>query len=111
MADELITTEQLYQTYRKGNWKSIWPRGGDRVLLFDLDRDPAELNDLSEARADVIAEHRSRVEELSTRLGAPDAQRRELNEEDLDRLRALGYLDATGAGGDAGAKPGVTQAP
>jgi arylsulfatase A-like enzyme len=105
MADELFTTEQLYQTYRKGNWKSIWPRGSDRVFLFDLDRDPEELNDLATARQDVIAQHLSRVEELSMLLSAPDAQRRELSEEDLDRLRALGYLDETGA--DAIAEPGA----
>jgi hypothetical protein len=105
MADELFTTEQLYQTYRKGNWKSIWPRGSDSALLFDLDHDPAELIDLAAARQDVIAQHLGRVEELSMLLGAPDAQRRELSEGDFDRLRALGYLDETGA--DAIAEPGA----
>ena len=45
--DELLTTERFYQTYRKGQWKSIWRRGRDDVLLFDLAADPGEQRDLA----------------------------------------------------------------
>jgi arylsulfatase A-like enzyme len=97
-ADELLVTEQLFQTYRKGRWKSLWERTRPEMMLFDLERDPDETQDVSGSHPEVVEAHWKRVEALSASLAAPDAEARELDQEDLDRLQALGYLDAEGAG-------------
>jgi arylsulfatase A-like enzyme len=105
-AEELIVTEQLYQTYRKGHWKSIWERGKETPFLFDLSNDANELRDIAGAHPEVVESHRRRVEQLSVELAAPESHRRELDAEDRSRLRALGYLDDEDAvAGEAGGAP------
>jgi arylsulfatase A-like enzyme len=91
--DEHYVTEQFYQTYRRGRWKSMWDRKSDAVLLFDLESDPGELRDLSAERPDVLAEHRARIDVLSRSLATAGDAGQSLDEEDLERLRALGYVD------------------
>ena len=89
---ELFLTEQLFRTYRRGRWKSLWARGQDRPVLLDLENDAGEQRDVAADHPEEVAAHRRRVEELSRRLGgethatAPSA-------EDLERLRALGYAE------------------
>jgi hypothetical protein len=92
-AGELFVTEQFYQTYRMNNWKSMWERGRDNVLLFDLESDPDELHDLSESRPEILGAHRERIDELSLELATESATKQTLSPEDIERLRALGYLD------------------
>lgn len=44
------------RAYREGNWKITWmhaPFGSDRWELFDLSKDPSEINDLSGEHPDV----------------------------------------------------------
>lgn len=90
---ELFVTEQFYQTYRRGSWKSNWQRGQERVLLFDLESDPGELEDLSRSRPEILTEHRQRIDQLTRELSMNAKATQDLDEEALDRLRALGYLD------------------
>jgi arylsulfatase A-like enzyme len=90
--DELFVTERIYQTYRKGRWKSIWPRDGTAGLLFDLDADPQETADLAAEHPEILATHRQRIDELSRQLVSSVKQVPVLDEDDRARLRALGYL-------------------
>ena len=94
-ADELFLSEMFYQTYRKGRWKSSWARGGADPLLFDLQDDPGEEVNLAKVRTDIVAEHRKRIDELSQQMSTESSQVPELSEDDLERLRALGYLETT----------------
>ena len=91
--DELLVTERFYQTYRKGNWKSMWERNQEHLMLFDLDADPDELNNLASQRTDILNTHRKRVDQLVKIFSPANQSPQQLSEEDLDRLRALGYLD------------------
>ena len=91
--DELLVTERFYQTYRKGNWKSMWERNQEHLMLFDLDADPDELNNLASQRTDILNTHRKRVDQLVKIFSPANQNPQQLSEEDLDRLRALGYLD------------------
>ncbi|MBW2698150.1 MAG: sulfatase [Deltaproteobacteria bacterium] len=102
-SDELLVTEQFYQTYRKGKWKSMWERRRDNVMLFDLASDPRELEDLADRHPEILAAHRMRVDELSVELATGRTAQQDLSPEDIERLRALGYLD--GPDGDPEAQP------
>ena len=90
---ELLVTERYYQTYRKDHWKSMWKRTEDRVMLFDLAADPDETNDLSKEKPAILKAHRKRVDELVAKISSTDRNEQRLSPEDLDRLRALGYLE------------------
>jgi arylsulfatase A-like enzyme len=77
---------------RVGDWKLIVGPGEDARELFDLSRDPEERNDLS-------AKEPARVEALHLQIqGWLEAHRRgdgvpdSVSQEDLERLRALGYV-------------------
>ena len=93
--DELYVSEMDFQHYRKGRFKSLWARKGPSIMLFDLDADPGEYVNLADERADILAEHRSRIDELSRALASNPSQVLPLSDEDLERLRMLGYLDST----------------
>lgn len=90
--DELYLTELRYQTYRKGRWKSFWPRNSSRIYLIDLDADPKEMHDVANDHPEIIEAHRKRVVQLSQALSSDIGHDSQLSEEDLDRLRALGYV-------------------
>jgi arylsulfatase A-like enzyme len=81
------------RTLRAGRYKLI---AGPRVELFDLERDPFEQNDLSQARTATAAAMARRLEELARGRpipsggGTPDAGH-------AARLAALGYVAATPA--------------
>src|SRR5262245_17494124 len=88
--DELFLTEQLFRTYRRGRWKSIWDRGRNEPVLLDLANDAGEERNVAAAHPDEVAAHRQRVEELSERLGG-ETRTTAPTPEELERLRALGY--------------------
>jgi arylsulfatase A-like enzyme len=91
--DEVFLTEQRWRTLRQGRWKSMWPRENGDALLFDLAADPGERANAADAHADVLAEHRRRMEELSLRLAARTRPAEDLSADDRERLRVLGYLE------------------
>jgi len=91
--NELLVTERYWQTFRKDNWKSMWKRTQERVMLFDLDADPTESNDLSSQRPEILEAHRERVDKIVASIAITDPNVQSLSEEDEDRLRALGYLE------------------
>ncbi|MCH7870041.1 MAG: sulfatase [Myxococcales bacterium] len=92
--DELIISEKFYQNYRKGRWKSLWERSGDRQMLFDLVADPNEEVDLSQRRGDILLEHRKRIDELSRAMASAASLYQELSEQDRERLSVLGYIES-----------------
>lgn len=91
--DELLITERFYQTYRKGHWKSMWERNQEHLMLFDLEADPNETLNLAGERTDILKAHRKRVDELVKKFSTENQSTQRLSSEDLDRLRALGYLE------------------
>jgi arylsulfatase A-like enzyme len=57
---------------RDGKWKLVWTVTlPPRVELFDLDADPSELNDLSAANPEKVAELQERVVELARSMAPP----------------------------------------
>jgi hypothetical protein len=90
--DELLLSEQLFRTYRRGRWKSLWARGRDHAYLFDLESEEGELRDVSARHGLEVEAHRRRVEALSGRL-AGESGVAAPSPEDLERLRALGYAE------------------
>jgi len=93
-AREHFIGELKFQTYTRGGFKSIWPRNRSAPILLDLEADPAETTDVSKAHPEVLAEHRRRLDELTTELGLGEAPTpTSISLDAVDRLRALGYLD------------------
>ena len=84
--------------YRTGQYKLIYAPENPEVApeLYDLWADPGELRNLAEARPDLVAELRQRVESEG-RDGRADGreQRMTAEEEEVirDRLEQLGYLE------------------
>jgi len=68
-------------------------RSTGRAFLYDLEADPEEQHDLAESNALRVLAHRNRMNELTRSLAAAPAPRRELSDEEKERLRALGYLE------------------
>ena len=90
---ELFLSEDRWQTYRKGRWKSYIRRADGELYLVDLLADPIESRDVAPENHRVARTHRARIAELAHALGALDARSGELTDEDRWRLRALGYLE------------------
>jgi arylsulfatase A-like enzyme len=83
---------------RLGGWKLVRQRKTGRVLLFDVVSDPGEQEDLSQRKPRVVArlqERRDREVAEADALGAQfeRAGPVALSDEELARLRALGYVD------------------
>ncbi len=92
---ELFVSEALYQTYRLGRFKSMWPRKGGTPVLFDLERDPNETRDVGAEHPEVLAAHRARLDELvaGLALGADAPAPKAIDADAIERLRVLGYLE------------------
>jgi len=91
--DEQLLTEAGWQTYRRWPWKSVWKRNEDTVHLFDLRGASPERRDVSNEHPEVLQSHRQRIDSLAAKLGTSRGRNTELTEEDLERLRALGYAE------------------
>jgi hypothetical protein len=77
-----------------GSLRYIHQRTGSETSeeLFDAESDPKELNDVSAQRTEDLESMRSRARELAETdpvWGEPES--RDLNELELNQLRALGY--------------------
>jgi arylsulfatase A-like enzyme len=84
----------VHRSVRRGRYKLYYESHGPTLKLFDLEADPAESADISPQQPEVAAqlsEHlRSRYQGLDPGSHGPKV---ELDEEDAERLRALGYLN------------------
>ncbi len=91
---EIFLSELNWQTYRRGRFKSYRPRENPGALrLVDLAEDPGELRDVAEAHPEVAGAHARRLDALTGGLAASERGSVQLSEEDVRRLRALGYLE------------------
>ncbi|MBD3235474.1 MAG: sulfatase-like hydrolase/transferase [Candidatus Eisenbacteria bacterium] len=80
--------------YLRGDFKLIRRTRDAALQLFDLQRDPAEQQDLADARPEVRAELLREVRVLRSGLQPADsAVAPALDREDRQRLRSLGYLE------------------
>lgn len=74
------------------NWKLILGEGAD--LLFNLERDPMELQNRAPEQSELVAQLRAMIEEWSAQHPqAADAEVVELTDEDVDALKSLGYIE------------------
>ncbi len=104
--DELLLEEIKFRTYRKGNWKSIWPRANPvaveglpktfghltKPVLFNVTDDPNEAVDVAERYPEIVAAHRKRIDALTEKLAAAPVVGATLSPLDRKRLQKLGYL-------------------
>lgn len=104
---------ELYPTSPEGPaaaWRAVW-RGGRKLLasgdgahhLFDLRRDPGESRDLLRGRPERARREARRLRELFSELPEPGepAEALRVEEETLEALRRLGYVE----GEERGARP------
>jgi arylsulfatase A-like enzyme len=78
----------------RGRYKLIHRADAGQIQLFDLEADPSELTDLAQSSADVAERLRADLERWDRMIEARDATQIELSEEQRERLRKLGYVDA-----------------
>jgi arylsulfatase A-like enzyme len=85
----------------EGSTKAIQDRQSDRMELYDVASDPAEQNDLSEARADeaaalrakLVTHHQHAAARAFKHAADEDTQDAGLPPELMEQMEALGYLD------------------
>lgn len=89
-------TECIRVAFRNGQWKYIVDGVNDRVELYNLPADPAELHNCADQYPDVVAhfeslvnEHLAEIQERSQDIVIPEVLE---SREVLARLEALGYL-------------------
>jgi arylsulfatase A-like enzyme len=95
---ELGLNVVMVESIVEANWKLVVDREEERVMLFDLARDPAEADDLAEAQPERVDELRAllaREVARGLRWGNEygPAGELELSERDRARLRELGYVE------------------
>ena len=91
-ADEVFLSERHFQTYRRGEWKSLRHRDTGRHFLVNLRRDPNERITVDRQHGDIVAQHAERMDQIAKDLGSPDYEERTISDADRARLQALGYL-------------------
>ena len=72
-------------------WKLI--QLGPDTELYNLQADPAELVNLAKDRPEHVAELASLIEKWSLEYQSGDADEAALNDDDMEALESLGYLD------------------
>ena len=79
-------------SYREGRFKGIQCSDGRREI-YDLANDPSESNDLSPDRPDLVQHFEERIaERLETDTAADELDVPGLGPKEIERLRALGYI-------------------
>jgi len=93
---EVFHGTQSARSLRAGGFKLVLARSGgeESVLLFDLARDPGELQDLSQTLPDVTESMLSRLERLRADASSRELSTdiRALDPETEEKLRGLGYI-------------------
>jgi arylsulfatase A-like enzyme len=83
----------VYRSVRKGRYKLVHEANHDTVALYDLASDPAEQHDVAVEHPEVVAELRAALEARTAAIGeAGSGPAAELDPEEAERLRALGYI-------------------
>jgi len=89
---ELFVSEDRYQTYVKGPWKSFRDRSSDREILVNLETDPGETTNVAAAHPEVMQAHARRADELAKALATPPPGEKGFSELQRERLKSLGYV-------------------
>jgi len=89
----LAGVEGKHRMLRRGRWKLVYvpDESGGRPRLYDVEADPEERHDVAGAHPDVVASLFAHVQAVSA-SSIEDDEEPELSGEQLDRLRALGYV-------------------
>ena len=84
----------VYRSLRRGDHKLIHNSKTQHWALYDLAADPGETRDIAEQRPELVEQLASEMKERYKDFDpAPlPSNRIELDEQELERLRALGYL-------------------
>jgi arylsulfatase A-like enzyme len=77
---------------RRGSYKLHTESISEQSELYDLSRDPRELENLAERAPDVVVEMRSELQDF-TAGSRPEGETAELSPAELEQLRNLGYVD------------------
>jgi arylsulfatase A-like enzyme len=86
-------------SYRDPPWKLIYDIETEAPMLFHLERDPLERNDLRHAEPRVTARLTARMTDLlasaleTAERIPPDSGKIQLTQTQVDQLKALGYVD------------------
>jgi arylsulfatase A-like enzyme len=92
---ELMGLEQYvprYRSLRQGRYKLIYEYRADSYVLYDLDRDPGEQVDISSREPEITKQLVAAMRERYEGAAAAPAPEAELAPEEVERLRALGYI-------------------
>lgn len=90
--DWIVSEHFDFVAVRTANRKLIAHRDGSAVEFYDLNEDPRELHDISSERPTEVAELVGYLRQWRSGLTASSAEAASLDEETLEGLRALGYL-------------------
>jgi arylsulfatase len=82
----------VYRSVREGSFKLVHDSKTGRYRLFDLASDPAEQHDVSEQHPEVLAELTQKMEARGSEPDARGGEPVQLSDDEIERLRALGYL-------------------
>ena len=81
----------MRQSVIKGEWKLII--GGPGPELFNIRKDPQELNNVVEHERPRAAELRKLIDDWDAKIPKASAEAKELSNEDVDALKSLGYVE------------------
>ena len=91
--DEQYLSEHAFRTYRQGRWKSTQPRDGGPLVLFDLESDPAESQNVAAGHPEIVTAHQERIKAIASSLASRGEEPARLKPSDEERLRRLGYIE------------------
>jgi arylsulfatase A-like enzyme len=90
-ADHNNVEHDITRSVRYKSFKLHFNRLSREYRLFDLARDPSEQTDLSAGRSEALAALSERLDRFLANERA-EAPVRSLSEEEIEKLRSLGYL-------------------
>ncbi|MFC2172562.1 sulfatase [Acidobacteriota bacterium] len=82
-----------YIVIRTRKLKALFPRKGDKVVLYDLKQDPGETTNVVAQRREDLSRMKAYLTQWQERIRAVNPVYREIDRETADKLKALDYLN------------------